>query len=474
MTRPDRRGPALEPRIADQVNHITSTFHHSGIEIGVVTSDRGVEFMYREGQLLVSEQHVGQVREILGQPDDHRLVDHVAPGVVLLTLGGRPPRRQQPPGKQPPGKPPSRKPPSRRRRPDPGTLDALDQIEERLGEGIATPDHLLTVAGVMGPCPATEPQEVYEGIEPYPSVCPGNGGAGVRIYISDTGLLTGAAASHPWLAGVTGEPDPNQPAVAGGTIPPYAGHGTFVAGVARCMAPGADIFVSNAFKVAGSALESDFVKDLKGALASGVDIFHLAVTAPTRKDLPLHAFRGWLKLLRQYKGVVCIAAAGNNGNELTCWPAGFRRVVSVGALAADWRSRAEFSNYGGWVDVYAPGRNLVNAYAAGPYTCQNAPYTGQVRHFHGMAKWSGTSFSTPIVTGLVAARMSRTGENGEQAAAALLAEARSQAIPGVGAILLPCCDNELPACLGHSCGCADHGRTCGCPGCGHTCGCRRL
>jgi hypothetical protein len=57
--------------------------------------------------------------------------------------------------------------------------------------------------------------------------------------------------------------------------------------------------------------------------------------------------------------------------------------------------------------------------------------------------------------------MSRTGENGQQAAAALLAEARANAIAGVGPILLPCCGDQHPA-RPRECGCGPHPPRPGC------------
>ena len=275
------------------------------------------------------------------------------------------------------------------------------------------------------------------------------------IYIADTGLLAGAENIHPWLQGITCEPD-SHPWLRGVTsdvdplpaaarvdgediqpIEPYTGHGTFVAGVARCMAPQADIIVGNVFDVTGSALETDFVFKLDKALSLGADIFLLSIQAPTRNDVALLSLQGWMKRLQDYQGVACVVPAGNSGTRRPCWPAAFPQMISVGALAADSRTRAEFSNYGGWVDVYAPGRDLVNAYATGTYTYHADPYKGEAKKFYGMARWSGTSFSAPIVAGLIAARMSQSGQSARQAADAVLAEARAQAIPGVGPALLP-------------------------------------
>ena len=414
----------LDSRVADEIDGIVRAFRSADRrpEIKAARNAVGVDHLYAEGRILVHSDHVDEVLQILGLPgqqdlarDEPGRLRRLVGGVALLTLDG-----------------------------DPTVVEALDEIDGRLGRGVATPDHVLTVAGGAGGagsmCPATEPEPVYYDVEPSPAQSGDHGGAGVLVYLADTGLLADAAQQHPWLAGVVGEDvDPLPPALPGGVqpIPAYTGHGTFVAGVIRCMAPATEIVVTNAFSVAGSQLESDLVIRLEDELRRGVDIFHLSIAARSRHDLPLLAFREWLKRLQETKGAICIAPAGNDGHRRPNWPAAFPGVIAVGALGTDWRGRASFTNFGGWVDVYAPGRDLVNAYASGTYTCHVTPYTGQSREFYGMAKWSGTSFSTPVVTGLIAARMSRTGENAAQAAEALLAEARSQSIPGVGPILRP-------------------------------------
>jgi hypothetical protein len=438
----------LATRIQNQVDTIKSAFRRERnvtiVDVG--DGEGGVAYMYAEGRLLVRDKYVKDVFEIFnpGQEVSRELVRRIVPGVSLLTQDERLPAQ------------------SRRT-----VRETLESVDQDLGRGIATPDHVFTVSPAA-PCPATEPEQVYYGIEPYPSLCLENGGAGVLVYVADTGLLEDAEVDHRWLQGVTRAMDPGgtlqdwDPAgihLDGTiTIPPYCGHGTFVAGVIRGMAPQADIIVSNAFKVAGSQLESDLVAELEHALALGVDIFHLSIAATTRHDLSSLGFDGFFRRLRQYQGVVCVVAAGNNGSRKPCWPAASPGMVSVGALSADWRGRATFSNYGHWVRVYAPGRDLINAYATGPYECQDEPYKGQIRNFYGMAKWSGTSFSTPIVTGKVAARMSRTGETGKEAAAVLLDEARAHAIPGVGPVLLPSCDESAR----HSCRpCCHHAGSCG-------------
>ena len=413
----------LHVRIRDQVNHIVSAFADQSVGINVVPAgDGGVDHMHAEGQLLVRDEHVPAVHEVLnpGVELSPVQVRRVVPGISLVTSTNDGAHAT--------------------------VAESLDRIDQLLGTGMATPNHVLTVAPAA-PCPATEPQEAYYETEPYPSVRTENSGAGIRVYVADTGLLKDAEAGHPWLKGVQRAPNPDgteqdwDPAGIDldgvTTIPPYAGHGTFVAGVIRCMAPHADIMVSNIFQVAGSVLESDLVAELDRALAWGADVFNLSITGPTRLNLSMLSFDNFRRRLQQSKGAVCIVAAGNDGSPVPSYPAAYPEMVSVGALGADWHGRARFSNYGGWVDVYAPGRDLINAYATGPYECHEDPYKGQIRNFYGMARWSGTSFSTPVVTGLVAARMSRTGETGQEAAAALLAEARANAVPGVGAILVP-------------------------------------
>ena len=332
--------------------------------------------------------------------------------------------------------------------------DLVGRLDEALGRGVAKPEHKIYVCPAT--CPATEPIEVPGTADPVPppgldadgghhGPRAGYDGFGVSVSIVDTGLIPGAAASHTWLTGVRGAPEnPYTTDNSGETlIAPYAGHGTFGAGVLRCVAPKASVFVERAFDIAGADYETRLLSSLEDALERDPDILVFTFTSATHRDQSLHTFDElYERRIRGIKGLVVLAPAGNESTSRPRWPAAHPGVIAVGALAANWRERAYFSNFGRWVDVYAPGEDLVNAFPDGTYVCSEPPNSGIRRHFHGMADWSGTSFSTPLVAGLIAARMSQTGENAQRAWDSLLRFANSQAIPGVGAVLYPgqaCC-----------------------------------
>ncbi len=303
-----------------------------------------------------------------------------------------------------------------------------------LGAGAVSLNHIVSITGDAANCPDDEPRPVPPGTPPGPACNPASdAGAGVRVVVVDNGFDPDAPSRSSWLAGVTGDPDPG---ISGGTLTGYAGHGTMIAGLVRQVAPQAEVHVRAYFPAAAALSEADLVRALDTTLQEDdPDIISMSAGARSYDATGLLSFEVFHEtLLRHHKGVVLVVAAGNDGVRTPFWPAAAPYTVSVGALSSTLDGRATFSNLGGWVDVYAPGEDVVNAFPVGDYTCWWPPYVGQVRHFDGMARWSGTSFSTPIVSGLIAARMSRTGENGTTAAAALIKEAQDHAIAGMGAV----------------------------------------
>jgi subtilisin family serine protease len=326
--------------------------------------------------------------------------------------------------------------------------ELVTRLDAELGPGVAKPEHKVYLCPNI--CPATEPIEVPAHADPVPfpglgadgagTSWAGNDGYGVSVSIVDTGLTPGAAASHTWLTGVQGvAEDPYTTSSSGETVlAAYAGHGTFGAGVLRCVAPKASVFVERAFDIAGADYETRLAASLEDALDRDPDILVFTFAAATHRDESLHTFDElYDRRISRMKGLVVLAPAGNESTSQPRWPAAHPGVIAVGALAANGRQRAHWSNYGRWVDVYAPGEDLVNAFPEGTYVCTEPPNVGERRQFGGMAMWSGTSFSTPLVAGLIAARMSQTGQNAQQAWDSLQRFACGQSIPGVGPVLYP-------------------------------------
>lgn len=344
----------------------------------------------------------------------------------------------------------------------------LAELDRRVGPNKGSPDHGLAYCGNGHPCPATEPDCVPgNAASPEPPVstgicCGTRGWDGRDVFVGvvDGGLVDGVQV-WPWMAGVTGETE--DPFMAGtGRIKPYACHGTFVAGCVRVVAPKAMVHVKKAEYIdnrpyAGMAYEHEIIQKMNELMDCGAEVIVCEFDGFTRFHRPLLTFNTFYDRRLRHLNVVIVAPAGNDTTYKPTFPAAYSWVVGVGALSADGNSRAWFSNYGGWVDVYAPGVDLVNAFAVGDYECFEDPVPHKVLHFEGLASWSGTSFSAPLVAGMIAARMSATGENARLAAESLLRLARSQAAPGVGPVLHPhqvCATPRKPCHPACDCGCS--------------------
>ncbi|MFM6851108.1 MAG: S8 family serine peptidase [Terrabacter sp.] len=248
------------------------------------------------------------------------------------------------------------------------------------------------------------------------------GDAAVRIAVVDSGV----DVAHPDLVGRVTD---TYNAVDGSTdVTDTVGHGTFVAGVAAASADngvgiaGASAGASvMAVKVADASDQVFADKEAAGiiwAADHGANVINLSLgsTSPDQVESDAVAYAVG-------KGVLVVAAAGNDATTTPNYPAAYPKVVAVAATDAAGH-RAGFSQYGPWVTVAAPGTGLTST----------TPTAGSAFFAPDYATGNGTSFSTPLVAAEAALLWSqRRGASADEVRSAIVASAHGYAGLGLGA-----------------------------------------
>ena len=208
----------------------------------------------------------------------------------------------------------------------------------------------------------------------------GDDGDGVRIAVVDTGI----DARHPDLKRkISAQADfVDDDRVAEDDA---VGHGTHVAGIAAATTnnrtgiaggcPDCKLVVAKALTDRGG-FDSNIAESIIWSADRGAKVINLSFGGPEPARILKEAVNYAHK-----KGAVVVAAAGNTGEELREYPAAYPRVIAVAATDARDR-RAFFSSSGRYVDVAAPGVDILSTVPGG------------------YASYSGTSFSSPHVAAL--------------------------------------------------------------------------
>jgi len=169
-----------------------------------------------------------------------------------------------------------------------------------------------------------------------------------------------------------------------GIVAAVGGNGLDVAGVcwkARLMALkvlGAD----------GDGSAADAAQAIYYAVANGADVVSSSWGSEDESRVLAEAVA-----YAKRQGVLVVAAAGNEDSSVPFYPAAYPEVIGVAATQSSDR-RWYLSNYGGWVDMAAPGRDILSLRAAGT--------SGGVTRDAFTTRLSGTSMATPHVSGACA------------------------------------------------------------------------